>query len=398
MATFKYKARTKAGVIIEKQDEAQSKLHLKMRLKKEDILPITITEVIPPRPKDKKIKGQELIDFTTILMFNLEGGFNLSQILHMTAEETDNKYLKELLPSMARDIDAGEKFGEVCAKYPTAFPKIYASIVRSGEKSGELVSMLKYLVKYLKWDMGVKRQIKGMMIYPVSVMTVAAIVSVILLVGVFPVFLGIIDTSKTKIPPLSAFMISISNFLQAYWYYCLFFIVGGFTGFKQALKRSPGFKAAYERALINLPIFGKTYRKILVSRVANNLVLMLRAGLPIIATLGEVKETVGNKVYADGIEFVKEETLSGNPIAGAFKATEQYPSIFNNMLKVGESTGNIDDAMTKVTEYYDEDIPASVDTLMKTIEPILLVGILIVVGTIILSFVMLMYTSLGSIG
>jgi len=220
----------------------------------------------------------------------------------------------------------------------------------------------------------------------------------VLLIFVFPIFLGILDGASANVPPLSAFMIGVSNFLQDFWWLVLIVIFGGLQGFKIAKRKSVRFREGYERALLSMPIFGGTYRKILISRVANNLSLMLKAGLPIIAVLEETKKTVANRVFEDGLDFIIEETKSGESMAGAFKATDQYSAIFNNMMRVGEGSGNIEEALEKVTDYYDEEIPSAVDTLMKVLEPLLLIFILVVVGTIILSFIMLMYASLDTIG
>jgi len=397
MPSYKYKAKTKAGATISETESVQSLAHLKQKLRAEGSILINYEEVEAPVPKDKKIPDQVLIDFTNSLVFNLRAGMGVRDVLVQYGADTENKYLAKFLPHIVREMESGETLGHALSKFKKAVPKLYSSIVIIGEESGELEANLLYLAKYIKWESQLKNDIKGILKGPIGILLAVCAVSYVMLTNVFPVFMSIVD-ENTELPAISVFVIDLSDILQHHGTAVLMGIVSVIAAYKIAKAKSEKFRYAIDKFLLRAPIIGKCTSMILQSRVANNMILMYTSGVPIIKILDETSKSVGNRVMADALIYVRDEAKSGNSLTDSFRATGMFSPIFLNMMRVGESTGSLADALKNVTEYYDYELPIVVSSLKGILQTVLTLFSVSVVGILMGAFFLLMWSAVGSIG
>lgn len=257
---------------------------------------------------------------------------------------------------------------------------------------------LSFLQGFLKFELQVGKQLKSALIMPGVILSATFGVIWFLLYSVFPTMLENIDTTKVEIPGPAAILIEMSGILQEFGLFIFVFLGAGFYALKKSIEFFKPMKIAFDKFKLNMPIFKNVYRDIMVSRVSNALTLMLGAGVPILDALNETAEMIGNHYYKEALLYVKDEVETGRSMSIAFKNTTLFPTMFINMIKVGETSGSTDEALKNVTEFFDEEIPRNVENLTKLLEPILTVFMVGSVGFVFSSFILMMFSVADSMG
>ena len=314
----------------------------------------------------------------------------------LLAAGAENPILAQRLNSVAGDLQAGFSISESLAKHPDVFSDFYVNMVRAGEETGKLSETFLYLADYLERQYELTNRTRNALIYPAFVVFTFITVMVLMFTMVIPKLSQIIIESGQTIPLYTKVVIWISNFLVNYGVFLLIFVGVGIL-FLWRYARSPGGKANLDEILIRLPIFGNLYKKLYLSRIADNLNTMLSSGISIVRALEITSATVGNQVYKNILKEAQESVKGGSSIAGAFGKFEAIPPIMTQIIQVGEETGSLGNVLKTLAEFYRKEVVSAVDTLIGLIEPFLIVFLGLAVGILLASILVPIYNIAGGI-
>jgi type IV pilus assembly protein PilC len=374
----------KKGVI-----EAATEAAAMMQLRAQSIIPTSV------RPKTarsfelnfmkKKVTTRDLVVFTRQFATMIDAGLPLVQCLDIQAEQQQNKTFGETLARVKADVEQGSTFAESLGKHPRTFDELYVNLVTAGEIGGVLDTILNRLSAYLEKADQLKRKVKSAMVYPATVMVVAIGVLTLLLVKVIPVFEKMFSDFGGELPGPTQAVINLSNWMQAYLPFLTVVIVGIVIGYIQARRRSPRFRYQTDAIYLKLPVFGPLLKKVAVARFSRTFSTMLSSGVPILDALDICAKTSGNRVIESGLQKTKAAISEGKTIAEPLKAVGVFPGMVVQMIGVGEQTGAMDSMLSKLADFYDDEVDAAVSALTSMLEPLMMVFLGGSVGTILIA-------------
>ncbi len=395
MATYLWRGKkTHTGEYLRGSITAQNPEQVIEEIRKMDIYPINVKKKsefftlslkgVKEVSAKTKISDSDLIMFTRQFSSLIDSGVPILQGLLIMIEQQKNKELKGILTKIKEGIESGASLSDSLRKFPRVFNDLYVNLVESGEKGGVLDKVFKRLAIYFEKILKLKRKIKGAMIYPIAVLSVAIAVIVILMTFVIPVFANLFASVGAKLPALTREVIAFSDFMRAYILYII--IAGAIIIFvvKAYHKRENG-RRNIDRIILKIPLVGALFKKVAVARFARTLSTMVESGVPILAGLEIVSKTSGNKIIEESLMQTKEDVSSGSPLSMALNKTKLFPPLVIQMVMVGEKTGNLDAMLAKVADYYDEEVDNAVNNLTQMLEPALIVFLGIVVGTLVVA-------------
>lgn len=337
-----------------------------------------------------RVKVKDLVVFSRQLAVMSEATLPLVQSLKILVDQTDNPKLKEIIATVAADVDGGSKFSQALAAHPQVFSNFFISMIRSGETSGRLDEVLNYLADQQEKDYDLMSKIKGAMIYPAFIIVGLIVVGIVMMVFVVPKLTAILIESGAELPLPTKILIASSGFLVGYWWLILILLVILVVVGRMVLKTHDGRKT-FDLALLKLPIFGPLFQRIYLVRVTRTLVTLIQGGVPLPHALEITADVVGNKVYADLISETKTEVDDGNPLASVFVKSDTVPVMVSQMMNLGEQTGRLDQVLEKLTNFYTREISNAVDNLVSLIEPLIMVVMGIAVGVMVAAIILPMY-------
>jgi type IV pilus assembly protein PilC len=336
----------------------------------------------------RKVKTVELLVFTRQLSTIVSSGLPLLQGLDILAEQTDDPHFSAMIGSIAQDVEAGESFSSALSKYPKAFPDLFVSMVRAGEAGGDLDGVLLQLADYLEATEELKRRIKSAMTYPVVAFSMILLIAAGLIIWVVPQFAEIFASFGRQLPAPTRLLIATSEALRS-WKALVF--AGGLVALIIAVriyaKTSIG-RYNLDALRLRLPVFGMLLRKVAISRFARTLSTLTRSGVAILQALEIVERTAGNEVFARAISRAGDSVRSGETLAEPLERCEQFPRMVTRMIAVGEKTGALEGMLMKISDFYDSEVKAAVDSMTSLIEPILIMMMGLVVGSIVVALFM----------
>lgn len=403
MAIYQWKGRRRSGEYIKGVITAPDKGFVASELRKKDIYPISIgkksefftlsltgTKEVGP---GTKINDNNLILFTRQFSSLIDSGVPILQGLVIMIEQQKNKDLKGMLTKIKENIEGGASLSDSFRQFPKVFNDLYVNLVEAGEKGGVLDRVFKRLSVYFEKMLKLKRKIKGAMIYPIVVLSVAVAVIVILMTFVIPIFANLFASVGATLPALTLDVIAFSNFVRAYILYII--IAGALLIFalKVYRKRESGMRNI-DRLILKIPLIGALLKKVAIARFARTFSTMIESGVPILAGLEIVSRTSGNKVIEETIMQARQDVSAGATLSVSLNKTGLFPPLVIQMVMVGEKTGNLDAMLAKVADYYDEDVDNAVNNLTQMLEPALIVFLGIVVGTLVVA----MYLPIFNLG
>lgn len=341
-----------------------------------------------------KISPMDVAIFTRQLATMMKAGVPLVQSFEIVAEGLDNLAMREVVMGIKAEVEGGGSFASALKKYPLYFDQLFCSLVESGEQSGALETMLERVAQYKEKSEILKQKIKKAMKYPISVIIVAIIVTVILLLKVVPVFQSMFEGFGAQLPAFTMMVVNMSKWLQANWFYALVIVLGVGGAFSEAKKRSPAFNNALDRMALKAPIVGDLVYKSVVARFARTLATTFAAGVPLVDALVSCAGAAGNIVYHDAIMKIKDEVSSGQQLGFAMRQSGIFPSMALQMVAIGEESGALDAMLDKVATYFENEVDNAVDGLTSMMEPL----IMAVLGVLIGGLVIAMYLPIFQMG
>jgi len=346
-----------------------------------------------PKPKDIMeyfpalqggVKEKDLVIFVRQFSTMIDAGLPLVQALEILQEQQSNPTFKRIIGQIKRDVEEGSTLSDAIKRHPNTFDVLFVNLVAAGEVGGILDVILNRLASYIEKLAQLKKKVKGAMTYPGIVISIAVIVVAVILIYVIPVFAGLFRDAGAKLPSLTVMVMSASDFAQSYFHWILLGLVGAFVGFKKFRKTARG-RDITDRLLLRSPVFGMLVRKVAVARFTRTLGTMLSSGVPILEGLDIVAATSGNTVIESAIRKARNAIAEGRPVAEPLYETNVFPVMVTQMIAVGEATGALDTMLSKIADFYDEEVNVAVDSLTSLLEPMLIVFLGVTVGFLLIA-------------
>jgi type IV pilus assembly protein PilC len=334
-----------------------------------------------------KVTQDEVTVMTRQLATLITAGLPLLRALELIQKQERNPAFKEILANIADSVSQGNNLSEALQSHPKTFDKLFVNMIRAGEAGGVLDKVLDRLAKFREKAERIQRKVKSAMVYPAVVVSVAVVIVFILMVKVVPSFQSLISSQKAQMPPLTAFVVAISNFLLTFWYLVPVVLFGSVFGMKAWLATPKG-KEIFDRILFKLPKVGGFVQIVSVSRFARTFGTLMASGVPILQSISITRDTLDNVVIAQSLERVHDRVRDGEPLSIPLEQTGVFPTMVTSMIQVGEETGQLPEMLNRVADIYDDEVDTAVGALTSIIEPILIVFLAVVVGTIVLAMFM----------
>jgi general secretion pathway protein F len=402
MGTFQYTATDSTAKIVRGSMEAADERAVVTWLRDNGYYPVKIGQfgveaaerpglVRLPTRFARGPSAQDVLAFTQQLATLLEAGMELDRSLAILLDLTDNPRLRSILRGILADIQAGSSFADSLAKHPRLFSKLYVNMVKAGEASGVLEVILSRLAGFLERSKAVRDEVTSALIYPLLLVLVGGAAVVVMMNFVIPRFAQIFADTKQLMPLPTRILLAISTFTTTYWWVFLGVIVVGLIALRAYLQTEQG-RLQWDQWKLGLPLLGGLIREIEVSRFARTFGTLLQSGVPVLAATSIVKETVTNRVIAGALSRVQEGVKRGEGISGPLRATGAFPSFSIHMAKVGEETGKLEEMLIKVADTYDERVRRTVKRLTSLLEPVLILLLGAIVGFIVLSMLLAIFS------
>ncbi|WP_319204271.1 type II secretion system F family protein [uncultured Ilyobacter sp.] len=395
MPKYKYRARDKNGDLIDGEMEAANESELNLELdnlgqfliKVEKPDAILGGDILAPF---KKVKIKEMTQFTTELSTLIEAGISIVSALEIEVKQLKEGVLRDAISKAIEEIKRGQSFSDALSKHPKVFKKIYTGLVKSGEVSGQLDNILLDLAKYLDVSYKNRSKVKSAIIYPCVMFVVALAVSVFLLIVVLPSFVSVFENSGVELPLPTRLLLNLSLFMKTKWYLML----GGLAFVIASIRL--WYTTAEGRYIIDgyklkAPIFGSLMKKSVVSRFTRTFGALMKSSVPMLHALDILKESIENAVVEEVVDKMKVVVSEGGKVSKELEESEYFPAMVARMVSVGENTGELDKMLLKISDHYDNELENDIKGLTSIIEPILIVFMGIVVGSIVLAVMLPMF-------
>ena len=396
MATFTYTARAAKGELKSATIEATSREEAISQLKKQRLNVIKIDEQ-QKRKKPGKVSMRDIVIFTRQFSTMINAGLPLVQAMGILAEQSENPSLREITKQVVFDVESGNTVADALRKHPSAFSELYVNMVAAGEAGGILDTILMRLAVFMEKNDALIRKVKGAMIYPGVIMTVAAGAIVVLLVFVIPTFQRMFAEAGIALPLPTQIVIGMSQALQSYWWAVILVVVGVVYSVKKYYATNDG-KLVIDRLMLKAPVLGDVLRKSAVSRFTRTLGTLIGSGVSILDGLEITAKTSGNRVIQDAIMESRASIAGGETISAPLKKSQVFPPMVISMINVGEQTGGLDEMLTKIADFYDEEVDAAVSGLLALMEPVMIVFLGVVVGGMVVAMYLPIFDMVNAAG
>lgn len=397
---YKYKAIANNGQVIEGFFEANSESDVISMIKGNHHIPVLVEsdvgadaqfEIFAP-----KVKKKDLAIFCRQFYTMINAGLGIVKCLDILVAQTANKTMKTALAGISEDVQKGFTLSEAMKKHSKIFPTILISMIEAGEVSGNLDSIMERMSVHFEKENRLESKIKGALIYPMALIVVSVSVVIFMLVAVLPTFVGMFEGSDTPLPGPTRFLIGISASIQAYWF--IYVGVIGFTSVALLMfKQSPEGIRFFDNLKIKTPFIKITTAKIITSRFTRTLSTLMSSGIPLIQALEVVGKVVNNSIVKERLDNGIENIRKGVTLSKAVKDVGIFPPMVDSMIKIGEESGSLDDILYKTADFYDEEVEASLQRMTTLIEPILIVGMAVVIGFIVIAMALPMFDVVNTI-
>ncbi len=386
MPSYAYVARdTASGREIRSVVNAATEQAAIAALLKRNLLVVSIQEKLTKKGKTSggRVALQDLVVFTRQLATMIDAGLAMVQSLQALAEQTPNKVMRDVIKDVCVRVESGDSFSEALTKHPKVFTRLYVAMVSAGEKGGLLAEILARLATYLENAARLRRKVKSAMMYPAVVTVVAILITLFLLVKVIPVFGEIYSGFNAKLPTPTLWMIKLSEVVRSYIFLILIGAAAAVYGFTHFIKTKSG-RHMWDAYRIQMPIFGGLAHKICLARFSRTLASLIRSGVPILEVLHIVSQTVGNVVMEKAIRVASTDIERGESMTAALGKHPVFPSMIIRMISAGEQTGKVDNMLERISDFLDDEIETTLAGLTSMIEPILIVVLGVVIGTMVI--------------
>jgi type IV pilus assembly protein PilC len=396
MPTFAYTARTMGGELKNATLDAATREDAVAQLRRQKLIIVKVDEQKSQRKAKGRIKIRDIVIFTRQFSTMINSGLPLVQALDILSKQTENKALAEVTRQVVYDVESGHTVADALGKHPKAFSELYVNMVAAGEAGGILDTILMRLAVFMEKTDALIRKVKGAMIYPAVIMSVAAIAILVLLVFVIPVFENMFASVNLALPAPTRVVIGMSKFLQGYWWACLLGAWLTYFLFKRYYATDNG-KLNIDRTMLKLPVLGDVLRKSAVSRFTRTLGTLISSGVSILDGLEITAKTAGNRVIHDAIMESRSSIAGGDTISAPLQKSAVFPPMVISMIAVGEQTGGLDEMLSKIADFYDEEVDAAVSGLLALMEPMMIVFLGVVVGGMVVAMYLPIFDMINAV-
>jgi type IV pilus assembly protein PilC len=401
MPIYKWEGKTAKGAIKKGEMEAPSEAAIRINLRQQNIVPTKVTskgkEIKFSLPFKRKVNQRSIAVFTRQLATMIDAGLPLVQSLEILSQQQESKFFKNIIREIREDVEGGSTFAGALKKHPVTFNELYTNLVVAGEEGGILDNILNRLANYIEKSEALKKKVKSALIYPATIIGVAVIVVAILMIFVIPVFETMFKSAGQSLPLPTLIVLTISKLIKKYLF---IFIPGLILLFYMAKKyyQTQNGRAVIDRLLLKLPVFGPLFKKIAVARFSRTLGTLVSSGVPILDGLSIVSRTSGNRTIEIAILNARTSIREGETIAEPLNRSGIFPPMVIQMISVGESTGALDSMLSKIADFYEEEVDIAVANLTSLLEPLLMVFLGVVIGGVVISMYLPIFQMASAVG
>ena len=384
---FVWEGTDKRGNKVKGQSRANNQNLIKADLRRQGITPLKVKKksALSSGRRKKKIEARDIAIFTRQLATMMSAGVPLVQAFDIIGRGHENPSMQELVLAIKSDVESGSNLRDALAKHPLYFDELVCNLVEAGEAAGVLDTLLDKIATYKEKTEALKSKIKKALFYPTAVVVVAFIVTAILLIFVVPQFEELFAGFGADLPAFTRMVIDLSEFMQSYWWAVFGGIGLAIYGFMQAKKRSPAFNHALDKIVLKLPIVGDILTKAAIARYARTLSTMFAAGVPLVEALDSVAGATGNSVYSNAVQRMRDQVSTGLQLQLAMNQTGLFPNMVVQMVAIGEEAGSLDAMLSKVADFYEQEVDDAVDGLSSLLEPLIMAILGILVGGLVIA-------------
>ena len=403
MPTYVFKGRNRLNEIVVGERVAADRAALEAMLRREQVILTNAREkgreISLPKIGREKVKSKDLALFTRQFSVMLDAGLPLVQCLEILGQQQDNKFFQKVIFQTRADVEAGMTLADAMAKHPRVFEPLYTNMVAAGETGGILDVILQRLSTYLEKMVKLKSDVKSALIYPIAVIVISIIVISIIMIVVIPAFKNIFEGllgPGERLPWLTEFVVSVSQFMASYWWLMAIFIGILVFAMKTWYKTEKG-QHIIDGMILKLPVLGPIMRKIAVARFSRTLSTLLSSGVPILESLEITARTAGNVIVAEAIQKVRAGVEQGQTFVEPLKASGVFPIMVSQMIGVGEQTGALDAMLSKIADFYEQEVDAAIANLLSLMEPAMIMFLGVTIGTIVIAMYLPLFTLIGKL-
>ena len=384
---FLWEGTDKRGGKIKGEADGTTAALIKADLRRQGINPTKVRK--KPKPLfgggGKAITPKDIAIFSRQLATMMSAGVPLVQAFEIVGRGHENPRMQNMIMAIKSDVESGSTLASSLRKFPLHFDPLFCNLVDAGEKGGILETLLHKIASYKEKTEALKAKVKKAMSYPIAVVVVAFIITSILLIYVIPQFEELFSSFGADLPALTMMVMQLSIVFQEWWYVIFGGIFAAVFAFKQAKLRSEAFRRVLDRLSLKIPIFGDITEKSIVARFARTLATMFAAGVPLVDSLDSVAGAAGNSLYSDAILRIRDDISTGTQLNVSMKNTGMFPSMVVQMVAIGEESGSLDQMLSKVADFYEEEVDNLVDSLSSLLEPIIMAFLGVVIGGLVIA-------------
>lgn len=401
MPVYQWEGKTLKGAIKKGETEAPSEAAMRIHLRQQNIIPTKIVgkgkEIKLSFSFGRKVKQHSIAIFTRQLATMIDAGLPLVQSLEILSSQQESKVFKNILREIRESVEGGSTFAGALKNHPKTFNDLYTNLVVAGEEGGILDNILTRLANYIEKAEALRKKVKSAMVYPAVIVSVAVIVVMILMIFVIPVFEQMFKSAGQVLPLPTLIVLTISKLIKNNVIFLIPILVILYYIFKKYYQTENG-KTVVDHLLLKLPVFGPLFKKISVARFSRTLGTLVSSGVPILDGLNIVSKTAGNKAIETAILNARTSIREGETIAEPLNRSNIFPPMVIQMISVGESTGALDSMLSKIADFYEEEVDVAVNNLTSLLEPFLMVFLGIVVGGIVVSMYLPIFQMASAVG
>ena len=396
LSMFTWEGVDRHGKRVKGEMSGQNDALIKAQLRRQGVNPLKVKKKSKPLfgESSGKITTKDITVFSRQLATMMSSGVPLVQSFEIVGRGHENKAMQQLIMGIKADVEAGGSLNEALSKHPRQFNELYVNLVVAGEHAGILEEILHKLATYMEKTEALKSKIKGAMFYPLAVVVVAFVITCILMIFVIPQFQELFSGFGADLPALTQFVVNMSKWFQSYWWVLIGVVVGAVFAIREIMKRSLKFAHFVDRALLKFPVLGDILNKSAIARFARTLATMFAAGTPLVEAMTSVAGACGNIVYYEAVMKMRDEIATGTQMQAAMRDVNLFPNMVVQMVAIGEESGALDSMLSKVADWYEQEVDDAVDSLTSLLEPL----IMAVLGVLIGGLVIAMYLPIFKMG
>jgi type IV pilus assembly protein PilC len=395
-ATYVYRVRDKSGKIISGAIEAESQSAVTNKLRQMGYIVLEINEKreafsISLPGRKKKVKLKDLTVFSRQFATMINSGVSITRALAILSEQVENPTLAAVITQVQKDVEGGLSLSEALAKQERIFPPIFVNMARAGEAGGVLDEVLLRIADHFESEANLRSRVKSAMTYPVAVFIFAITIAFVMITFIVPVFMNMFSSLGGDLPGPTKMLVALSDFIRSRWYVLFGTLAAVVYGFR-AFKRNPRGRFIWDSFKLKMPVLGQLTRKMAIAKFARTFSTLISSGVPILQALDIVAETAENAVVTKAIRESRASIKEGESISKPLGASGVFPPMVVQMIAIGEETGALDSMLKKIADFYDDEVSATVDSLTSLLEPVLMVFMGVMIGGIVISLYLPMFS------